>query len=50
MMAKFAEVGYDVRAINEFALSGIAQLHQCVQVSTDIKTYLLNACLSSPDD
>jgi hypothetical protein len=50
LKAKFKEVGYDIRKLNDAAFNGISQLAQCGQVSTDIKTHLVNAYLSQPDE
>ena len=50
LRAKFKELGYAIRKINDFASNSISELAQCGQVSTDIKTHLVNAYLSHPDE
>jgi hypothetical protein len=50
LRAKFKELGFDIRKLNDFAFNGISELAQSGQVSTDIKTHLVNANLSHPDE
>ena len=47
---RFAEVGYDIRKINDLASTGMSQLAQCGQESTDIKTHLVNTYITHPDE
>jgi hypothetical protein len=50
LSAKFEELGFDIRRLNDFASNDIGELTQCEQESTDIKTHLVNAYLSHPDE
>jgi hypothetical protein len=50
LRVKFEDLSFDISKINDFASNGVSQLAQCGQVSTDIKTHLVNAYISHPNE